>query len=193
MEHGIRSPGARQPRGVCCPLKPAQIIINLAAGPESAQQNICDIPCGRPHTAHHLKPNGAGPFCGTGVLLQEALLGYAAYGTDIEKRMIDYSRRNLNWLTEKYQPADASIQLEQGDATNHSWSPPQPGGGRGLPGKPFTAAPPRDVLAQTMNECNVIIRKNPCKTQRCSYERHPPVPCCTGLAHGSKIMHLPLY
>ena len=39
------------------------------------------------------------PFCGTGVLLQEAILmGYLAYGTDISDRIVEYSRRNLEWL-----------------------------------------------------------------------------------------------
>ena len=39
------------------------------------------------------------PFCGTGVVLQEALLmGYRAYGTDISEKMVEYSRENLEWL-----------------------------------------------------------------------------------------------
>ncbi|RYF29050.1 MAG: hypothetical protein EOO17_02920 [Chloroflexi bacterium] len=39
------------------------------------------------------------PFCGTGVIPQEAmLLGYNTYGTDLADKMIDYSRINLDWL-----------------------------------------------------------------------------------------------
>lgn len=67
------------------PPKLAQTIVNLAAGP-------------LPPTA---KSIALDPFCGTGVILQEALLmGYAAYGTDLEPRMIDYTRQNLEWLSD---------------------------------------------------------------------------------------------
>lgn len=57
------------------------------------------------------------PFCGTGVLLQEALLlGYSAYGTDISERMIEYSEKNLKHFD------FADFRLEVGDATNHRWT-----------------------------------------------------------------------
>ncbi len=71
---------ARDARIGMLPPKLAQILINL---------------CG-------LLPEGArilDPFCGTGVVLQEALLmGYHAYGTDLNERMVTYSERNLKWL-----------------------------------------------------------------------------------------------
>lgn len=42
------------------------------------------------------------PFCGTGVLLQEgALMGYSLQGSDLDARMIHYTRQNLRWLSEK--------------------------------------------------------------------------------------------
>ena len=63
------------------PPKLAQIIINLAAGNLDVPLTVLD------------------PFCGTGVVLQEALLmGYNAYGTDLEPRMTAYSQANLEWL-----------------------------------------------------------------------------------------------
>ena len=62
------------------PPKLAQILINLC-GPLKPGSIILD------------------PFCGTGVVLQEALLmGYFAYGTDINERMVEYSEKNLEWL-----------------------------------------------------------------------------------------------
>ena len=71
---------ARDAKVGMLPPKLAQILINL---------------CG-------ILPEGSrilDPFCGTGVVLQEALLmGYCAYGTDINERMIEYSKRNLEWL-----------------------------------------------------------------------------------------------
>lgn len=42
------------------------------------------------------------PFCGTGVVLQEgALMGYSLQGSDLDARMIRYTRQNLRWLSEK--------------------------------------------------------------------------------------------
>lgn len=65
------------------PPKLAQIIINLSG--VQTGQTVLD------------------PFCGTGVLLQEALLmGLDAYGTDLEPRMIEYSQANIEWLREKH-------------------------------------------------------------------------------------------
>ena len=56
------------------PPKLAQIIINLAAGqlPEEKLQNICDIPLGEPIPRRLLGQTVLDPFCGTGVILQEA-------------------------------------------------------------------------------------------------------------------------
>ena len=61
---------ARDAKVGMLPPKLAQILINLCG----------DLPTG----AHILDP-----FCGTGVLLQEAtLMGYTPYGTDISERMV---------------------------------------------------------------------------------------------------------
>lgn len=55
------------------------------------------------------------PFCGGGVVLAEALLmGHAAWGGDLEPKMIECSRQNLAWLTaQRRLPA---YQLQQADA-----------------------------------------------------------------------------
>ncbi|NTW62171.1 hypothetical protein HGB25_02045, partial [Candidatus Saccharibacteria bacterium] len=70
----------RDARNGMLPPKLAQIMINLAAQPVSS--TIYD------------------PFCGSGTILQEALfLGYRdIYGSDIEKKNIEDSRKNLDWL-----------------------------------------------------------------------------------------------
>ena len=71
---------ARDAKVGMLPPKLAQILINLC-GPLKPGSTVLD------------------PFCGTGVVLQEALLmGYHAYGTDINERMVEYSRKNLDWL-----------------------------------------------------------------------------------------------
>ncbi len=71
---------ARDAKVGMLPPKLAQILINLNGKlPEGAR--LLD------------------PFCGTGVVLQEAaLMGYEPYGTDVSERMVEYSKRNLEWL-----------------------------------------------------------------------------------------------
>lgn len=96
---------ARDAKVGMLPPKLAQILINLCGElPEGAR--VLD------------------PFCGTGVVLQEALLmGYRAYGTDVNERMVEYSEKNLEWLTRQTeQLGDAQVSL--GDATNYEWGQP---------------------------------------------------------------------
>ncbi len=89
---------ARDAKVGMLPPKLAQILINLC-GPLGKDSRVLD------------------PFCGTGVVLQEALLdGYKAYGTDLSDRMIEYSEKNLKWLDK------GDFKVEQGDATNHTWT-----------------------------------------------------------------------
>ena len=59
------------------------------------------------------------PFCGVGNILQEALLAKAkVIGVDVNKRCIDASLRNLDWLTQEYSLEDADYTVLQGDARN---------------------------------------------------------------------------
>jgi len=61
------------------------------------------------------------PFCGTGVVLQEAvLMGFRAHGSDISKRMIKYSIENMKWL-EGSLSTNFDYSAEVGDAKNHQW------------------------------------------------------------------------
>ncbi len=61
------------------------------------------------------------PFCGTGVVLQEALLmGLRTIGSDLDNRMVDYSTRNIEWLRQKYNNLP-DCQISDGDATSHHW------------------------------------------------------------------------
>ena len=145
------------------PPKLAQIIINLATGPipEAQLSSICDTPADQPIPLKILNRTVLDPFCGTGVVLQEAaLMGYHAYGTDLEPRMISYSQANMDWLFAEYGTPTDTLRLEQGDATEHNWPAPIDFvAGETYLGKPFTSAPEPDVLAQTANDCNTIIKK----------------------------------
>ena len=89
---------ARDAKVGMLPPKLAQILINLC-GTLPEKSRILD------------------PFCGTGVVLQEAsLMGYEPYGTDLSERMIEYSEKNLDWLE------NGKFTVEQGDATGFTWS-----------------------------------------------------------------------
>lgn len=127
------------------PPKLAQIIINLATAgtPAAADKILLD------------------PFCGTGVVLQESLLmDFSVYGTDLEPRMVDYSRANLDWLIAGTDNLQGEILLEPGDATTHRWDPvPDFVAGETYLGRPFTTKPGAEVLAQTSQEVNLILKK----------------------------------
>lgn len=132
------------------PPKLAQVIVNLAAG--ETQSHASRVMSQENHTV-------LDPFCGTGVLLQEALLmGYDAYGTDLEPRMIDYTRENIDWLSSKFQIPDSKFEV--GDATTHTWQPtPQIIACETYLGRPFTERPSNALLAQTISEVNLIIKR----------------------------------
>lgn len=125
------------------PPKLAQIIVNLAAG--------------------HIAPSDDAilldPFCGTGVVLQEALLmGYGAYGADIEPRMIDYTQKNLEWLGSG-RPVQ-NVTLETGDATSHRWQHPFSAvASEAYLGRPLTSWPDGETLQNTMSTCNTLLKK----------------------------------
>lgn len=125
------------------PPKLAQTIVNLAAGPLAAKEDNVVLD----------------PFCGTGVILQESLLmGYGAYGSDLELRMIDYTRENLEWLSTHGR--DGTPQLEAGDATTHQWGHPfSVVASETYLGRPLSSWPGADTLHDIIGTCNVIIEK----------------------------------
>ena len=127
------------------PPKLAQIIVNLAVGttPPSANAVVLD------------------PFCGTGVLLQEALLmGYGAYGSDIEPRMINYSQLNLDWLHDTLGLTHRPVRLEVQDATNfEAHDSVSIVACETYLGRPFTEQPNHEILEQTLSDVNNILKK----------------------------------
>jgi tRNA (guanine10-N2)-dimethyltransferase len=145
------------------PPKLAQIIINLAAGqlPEDKLQNICGIPADQEIPLTLLNQSVLDPFCGTGVVLQEAaLMGYYPFGTDLEQRMIEYSDKNLEWLIggdSRLHSID--FRLHQGDATTAQWKEIDFVASETYLGRPFTSMPSAEILTQTIADCNLIIKK----------------------------------
>ncbi|MDO8335325.1 MAG: methyltransferase domain-containing protein [Candidatus Saccharibacteria bacterium] len=123
------------------PPKLAQTIINLATtGAKSNGKRLLD------------------PFCGTGVVLQEAaLMGYQVYGTDIDERMISYSKDNLDWLAETHK-VSVNTHLHVGDATETTWQQPiDIVACEGYLGRPFTSVPDNEILQKTINDCETIL------------------------------------
>lgn len=151
------------------PPKLAQIIINLATGPAefiAIKDTLSGDICLKPEDNKKMRASRSelavlDPFCGTGVVLQEALLmGYQAYGADLEPRMIDYTQTNLEWLTEHYHLDNPQFRLTVGDATSFTWEPPvHMVACETYLGRPFTSTPPSEVLAQTISDCGLILKK----------------------------------
>jgi tRNA G10 N-methylase Trm11 len=164
------------------PPKLAQTIINLAVGGREIAASFSEdsaFPAERGDTKSQMEPSASeekdggdltnrvntvilDPFCGTGVILQEALImGYDAYGTDLSKKMIDYSSANLEWLEKsKFATVTDHVRLEEADATDHIWRQPisavatetylgQPLGGQ---------SPSKEKFAEIVHETNAVVR-----------------------------------
>jgi len=133
------------------PPKLAQIIINLAVG------NPKKIEGKTTHT-----PIILDPFCGTGVVLQEALLmDYHVIGTDIEPRMIEYTQKNMEWLYREKNIEGFLRYLAAGDATQHQWleaSVIDAVACEGYLGQPFNTFPSEEKLRDVMSTCNQIMK-----------------------------------
>lgn len=130
------------------PPKLAQIMVNLAVGTSQFSDDVCD--------SHILDP-----FCGTGTVLQEALLkGYCVHGSDLSQKMIDYTIENLSWLQKTHNNLGTVLSIRQGDATEFQWVE-----AHFLTavvcetylGQPFSAPPAPEKLKEVVGNCNHII------------------------------------
>lgn len=115
------------------PPKLAQTLINLTEVREPDNKTLLD------------------PFCGTGVILQEAaIMGFEVYGTDVSEKMIDYSQQNLDWLKT---PHLFKPKLEVGDSTTHTWGQPiDVVVSEMYLGRPMRQTPPKAELAKLKDE-----------------------------------------
>lgn len=133
---------ARDAKVGMLPPKLAQILINL---------------CGE-------LPKGAkllDPFCGTGVVLQEALLnGYRALGTDVNPRMVEYTERNLRWICEE-KGLKPEFEVAEGDATSFDWRGKfgeiDAVAAEAFLGQPMSQPPAEIKLKQEKQRCREII------------------------------------
>ncbi len=131
------------------PPKLAQTLINLAVGKNRGGLKVCD------------------PFCGTGVILQEALLmGHSAMGSDIDPRMVDYSKKNLEWLLEQDEKIcpggvkpGTDYSLEVSDASKARLEKADAIASEIFLGKPLSSLPDPKILAQISNESDQILQE----------------------------------
>ncbi len=131
------------------PPKLAQIIINLAVGDDDAVPGTMDTEI-------------LDPFCGTGVILQEALLmGYNPVGSDLDPRMVQYTVDNIHWLDhERIATFARDPIVEVADATKHTWTPsPAFIACETYLGRPFSAQPDPKVLQEVMQDVNLIHKR----------------------------------
>jgi tRNA G10 N-methylase Trm11 len=146
---------ARDARIGMLPPKLAQIIINLAAGsPKPVDNKNWD------------NADGLGrymvldPFCGTGVILQEALLmGYSVYGTDIDPRMVEYSKKNLQWLVNKYPVIEGKVTIEEADATDYQWPGFSTIASEVFLGRPLAKFPDDTTFKKIVSDANTVTKK----------------------------------
>lgn len=138
----------------------------LAEYPSTAPRNTSGSPVTRPKTGDKgqktTKPLVLlDPFCGTGVILQEATIsGFDTYGTDVDARMIEYTEANLQWLQKTYNLKPIAYNLIRGDATSYHWTEPFDAvATETYLGRPFTSSPDQKTLSATVNDCNTIIKK----------------------------------
>lgn len=135
---------ARDARVGMLPPKLTQIMINLATRGQVDEDN--------PQTI-------LDPFCGTGVVLQEALLaGFNTIGTDIEPRMVEYTKTNLEWLKTKFN-INRTYQLEVGDATSAKWTGFNFVVSEVFLGRPMQKLPSKKDLEKIITNVNVITKK----------------------------------
>ncbi len=182
------------------PPKLAQIIINLAAGADLVTQSshaattARNLPASRSVVTSVSKGLLLDPFCGTGVLLQEALLlGYDVVGSDLSDKMVDYSRINLDWI-KTISHADGSFDVTQGDAMTTTWPTTiDVVACETYLGQPFSAPPSPSKLTEVRGNCNHIISEFLKNTAR---QLRPGTPLCVAVpawrASDGSFTHLPL-
>ncbi len=151
------------------PPKLAQIIINLSVGllPDESRQSVCDFPPEQIIPLKHLNKTILDPFCGTGVILQEAvLMGYKILGSDRDPRMVQYSKSNMEWA-KKLLSDESTINrignldqiIELADATDHKWPNFDFVATESYLGKALSSQPSTDALNKIITDCNTIITK----------------------------------
>lgn len=136
------------------PPKLAQIIINLAGKHMVPTDDIIKV------ETESRRSVVLDPFCGTGVVLQEALLmGYDAFGTDNDLRMVQYAEENIEWLQSRF-PVGGECHVTIGDATTFDWKQAfDIVACETYLGRPFSHSPNKATLDKVIRDVNTIHKK----------------------------------
>jgi SAM-dependent methyltransferase len=178
------------------PPKLAQIMLNLAVGNwnKGVSKETGRTINGNKTNDDSNRPIILDPFCGTGVILQEAaLMNYRVYGTDLSEKMIRYSRDNLNWLIDNHH-VQFDWYLHQGDAVNTKWQQPIDAVvSEAYLGQPFSAPPSSTKLEKVKQNCNHIITGF---LKNLASQIKPDTPLCIAIPawrdKDGRFTHLPL-
>ncbi len=160
------------------PPKLAQIMLNLATGKLNTRV-ILD------------------PFCGTGTVLQEALLrDFSIVGSDLSEKMASYTQENLQWLQKTHTTSGKILSITQADATDHHWKNPHDIDAvvcETYLGQPFSAPPSPAKLKEVVRNCDHIISKF---LTNIHPQLQPETPLCIAIpawmSTDGRFTHLPL-
>ncbi|HET7827751.1 MAG TPA: hypothetical protein VFK97_02705 [Candidatus Saccharimonadales bacterium] len=146
---------ARDSRVGMLPPKLAQILVNLAVGQLRFKDSVS---WDRGDGLARIRV--LDPFCGTGVILQEALLmGFSAIGSDIDPKMVESSQKNIQWLFGQYPNLAGQVDIELADATKYQWPGFSTIASEVFLGRPLNSLPPQDKLKQITSDANLITKK----------------------------------
>lgn len=169
------------------PPKLAQIMLNLATGPllspgkdtESEPLYILD------------------PFCGTGTVLQEALIrGHFVLGSDLSEKMVKYTIENLAWAQDRFKTTGTILSIWEGDAMTFTWNMAHSVDAivcETYLGQPFSAPPSPPKLKEVVGNCNHIISEF---LKNIQPQLRPDTPLCIAVpswrSKDGSLTHLPL-
>jgi tRNA G10 N-methylase Trm11 len=143
-KYTLRDYGKPKPSGKngMLPPKLAQILLNLSGAKK--RDVILD------------------PFCGSGTVLQEAmLLGINSIGTDLNPKIIEDAKENLDWLQNKFRLKESGIKfsISVADATSHQWLEDfDHVVCEGYLGTPMTNTPTEAKLNSIIQECDSVAK-----------------------------------
>ncbi|HSX14423.1 MAG TPA: DNA methyltransferase [Candidatus Saccharimonadales bacterium] len=99
------------------------------------------------------------PFCGTGVILQEArLMGFKAIGSDINPEMVAAAKANQNWLSQQFKDLPA-WEASTGDARTITIKPDSVIVSENYLGPMFDHSPTEDQLRLADTEVSTTTRQ----------------------------------
>src|SRR3989338_6319935 len=86
-------------------------------------------------------------------------MGYHVMGTDIEPRLVEYSKTNIQWLIDKSPQIEGQVVIEEADPTNHQWPRFSALASEVFLGRPLASLPAENKLREIISDANTITKK----------------------------------